>query len=377
MAKRNSAFKPVVVKEHPVQSLAEAGIYDLQVEDGTRIVAVANTLFPNHDENLVQVILTHIEQTRPEVVVLLGHVADEDSFRSLADTEYNFLHRLTDSKELAAALANDGFEEKVLALGKANGEFIKRFGQFGATVFYIPSWTNIGLPNELGIMDYVQMKKRFLDSWSANHADASDVPSDPSVKLPQEIDELFGIQDEDNITVLPYGAAILVNDKTLFMVGSFRRRHAGDSTQEEWAQRGYDIVKSVDAKSGSAWWTDTEHTMPEPVYNHHQAHEIGYLWDATRNGHLGDYNRRSPSAGFFTVHFDNLFGEVAPFIRGVDGRRSIVIDGAVYTEPTPGGVKNGGRLNLALKGKASANVKQAAPTKRRAASTPVRRTRTR
>ncbi|CAN5671363.1 hypothetical protein BH10CYA1_BH10CYA1_42170 [soil metagenome] len=370
MAKRNNTLKPVVVKEHPVQSLAEAGIYDLRLDNGTKIVAVANTLFPNHDENTVQMILSHIEATRPEVIFLLGHMADEDSFRSLADTEVNFLHRIKDAAALSEAMANDGFEEKVLALGKANGDFIKRFAAFGASVFYIPSWTNVGLPNELGIMDYVQMKKRFLDSWAANHPDASDVPSDPSIALPSEIDALFGIDGLENIQVLPYGAAVLVNDRTLFMVGSFRRRAAGDSAQEEWAQRGYDIVKSVDGKSGSAWWTDVEHTMPEPVYNQHQTHEIGYLWSAKRNGHLGDYHRRSQSFGAFTIYFDHLFGEVVPVIPGKNGRRSILVEGVSYTEATAGAKKNGGTLKLAHS--KSEPVKTNAPTRRGAAARTTR-----
>jgi hypothetical protein len=371
MAKRNNTLKPVVVKEHPVQSLAEAGIYDLQLENGTKVVALANTLFPNHDENTVSMILAHIEKTRPEVVFLLGHISDEDSFRALADTEINYLHRLKDADELAEALANDGFEEKVLALGKANGEFIKRFAQFGASVFYIPSWTNVGMPNELGIMDYVQMKKRFLDSWAANHPDASDVPSDPSIALPTEIDALFGIDGLENIQVLPYGAGILMNGTTLFMVGSFRRRAAGDSAQEEWAQRGYDIVKSLDGKSGSAWWTDIEHTLPEPVYNQHQTHEIGYLWAAKRNGHLGDYHRRSQSFGAFTVYFNRLFGEVVPVVPGTDGRRSIVVEGQPYTEATAGAKKNGGTLKLARS--SSEPLKLNAPIRRGAAARKTRK----
>jgi hypothetical protein len=371
MAKKNSMFKPVVVKEHAVQGLPEAGIFDLQLDNGTKIVAVANTLFPNHDENAVKLILAHIERTRPEVVFLLGHIADEDSFRALADTEFNFLHRAKDAAELTEALAQDGFEEKVLSLGKANGEFIKRFAAFGASVFYIPSWTNIGLPNELGIMDYVQMKKRFLDSWAANHPDASDVPSDPSIALPTEIDQLFGIDGLENIQVLPYGAAVLVNGKALFMVGSFRRRAAGDSAIEEWAQRGYDIVKAVDAKTGSAWWTDIEHTLPEPVYNNHQTHEIGYLWQANRNGHLGDYHRRSQSFGAFTVFFDHLFGEAVPFVPGKDGRRSIVVEGFSYTEETNGAKKNGGSLKLARS--SSEPVKLNAPKRRGAAASRTRR----
>lgn len=371
MAKRNAMLKPVVVKEHAVQSLAEAGIYDLQLENGTKIVALANTLFPNHDENAVSLILQHIEKTRPEVVFLLGHIVDEDSFRALADTEFNFLHRIKDAEALANAIANDGFEEKVLSLGKSAGEFIKRFAAFGASVFYVPSWTNIGLPNELGIMDYVQMKKRFLDSWAANHPDASDVPSDPSVQLPTEIDALFGIAGLENIQTLPYGAAVCMNGTTLFMIGSFRRRAAGDSAMEEWAQRGFDIVKSVDGKSGSSWWTDIEHTMPEPVYNQHQTHEIGYLWQANRNGHLGDYHRRSQSFGAFTVHFDRLFGEVVPFVPGTDGRRSIVVEGNTYTEETHGAKKNGGTLKLA-RSKTEAPKLQA-PTRRGAAARGRRR----
>lgn len=117
MAKRNNTLKPVVVKEHPVQSVAEAGVYDLTLANGDRVVALANTLFPNHDEGTVELILNYIERKRPAAVILLGHIVDEDTFRSLADMEENYLHRLTDSKEFGEAMAEDGFEDKVLTLG--------------------------------------------------------------------------------------------------------------------------------------------------------------------------------------------------------------------------------------------------------------------
>jgi hypothetical protein len=374
MAKRNNTLKPVVVKEHPVQSVAEAGVYDLTLANGDRVVALANTLFPNHDEGTVELILNYIERKRPAAVILLGHIVDEDTFRSLADMEENYLHRLTDSKEFGEAMAQDGFEDKVLTLARSCGDFIKRFAQFGSTVYYVPSWTNLGLPNELAIMDYVHMKKRYLDSWTANHPEASDVPSDPTVSLPKEIDALFGIDGLDNIQTLPYGAAIKLNGRTMFLVGSFRRRHAGDSAIEEWAQRGFNIVKSVDGKSASAWWTDTESTVPHVIYNHHQAHELGYLWDKTRNCHLGDYNRRAQSAGFFTVWYDELFGEVVPVIRGDNDCRSMYIEGEAYTEETPGAMVKSGTLKLAGSGETSTGLTQnAVRSPRRGSSTSRKR----
>ena len=347
MASRNNTLKAVLVRERGVQAVPEAGIFELNLPDGTKIVALGNTMFPNYDKGALKLIMQYLEEKRPEVVILLGHMVDEDAFVALDGKNKNFLHKLKDSPEFAQAAAKIGFEHKVLELGRLSGEFIKQFTQFGATVFYIPAWSNFGLSSELGVMEFIHRKKDFLDSWAEDHPKATVLSSDPSISLPTEIDQLFGIAELDNIQTLPFGAAIKVNDRTLFLDGSFRRRQPGDASLEEWAQRGYSIVISPDGKSASAWWTDTQETFPHVKYNHYQAHELGYLWDRKRMGHGGDYHRRAQSFGSWTIFSDILFGQTIPFIPGDDGRRSIFVDGKGYTEETPGGLMNGGILQLA------------------------------
>ena len=54
MASKSTRFKQVVVKEIPRTSLAEAGIFNLTLPDGSGVVAVANMLWPHHDRNLVE-----------------------------------------------------------------------------------------------------------------------------------------------------------------------------------------------------------------------------------------------------------------------------------------------------------------------------------
>src|SRR5262249_32458887 len=156
--------------------------------------------------------------------------------------------------------------------------------------------------------------------------------SDPFVPLPSKLSKLFGIDKDPMIEVLRFGAAVLVNNKTLFMIGDFRRRNAGDAFQVEWEQRNLNVVRRFDGKESSGWMTTPEDTMPALNLKFHEFHEVGYLWDVTRMGHLRDYDRRCP--GFWTgvVVEAELFGQSVVIIRGNDQRRAFVVDGVAYTE---------------------------------------------
>lgn len=345
---RNTQYRSVTVKEDPKTSLAEAGIYDLQLANGQKAVAVAHLYFPHHDRNLVDLVLQYLRDTKPEVVFLLGGIVDEEAFKDLGDTEANYLHATPDSPEVAAAREAGLFQDQVLALGSSCGEFIRSFAEAsGGKVIYIPSATHLSMPNEVRLMEYIQFKKLSLDRWQQNHPKSDDKVSDPNVILPKNLAKLFDIHNDPNIQVLPYNAAVRLNGKTLFMVGDFRRRNAGDASQVEWEQRGYSIVRSFDAKVASGWQTTPEHTLPGLTLNFHEFHEVGYLWDVVRMGFLRDYDRRAPGFWAGIIVETELFGQSYPIIRGNDDRRSFVIDGAVYTEPTPGGLPNGGKISLA------------------------------
>ena len=348
MAKRNNTYKAVVVKEHPVQSIREAGLYTLDLPNGARMVMLANSGFPNHDESFIQLIERHIRDVKPQLIVVMGYMFDEDCFQALGEKKQSILHTFKDHPVLLGALQKGLFESRVRTLAKACGDFIRRFAQAApeATVMYLPAWANMGLSSEHGIVDWVIQKKRYLDSWSSNHEDSEAPPSDPNDQLPSDFAELFGLANDPQIQVLPYGAGLVLNHNTLVVDGSFRRRHAGDAAIVQWEQMGKSIIQSVDGKASSAWWTSIEATMPEPRYKHNWTHEIGFTWDPTRHGHFGDYHRRC--AGFFsgTMFFNAIFGNTIPLVRGEDGRRSIWVQGRQYTEEVPGCLPPGRKLVL-------------------------------
>jgi hypothetical protein len=348
MAKRNNTFKAIVVKEHPVQSLREAGIHTVDLPDGAKIVSVANSVFPHHDESFIQLMLRHIADQQPDVIVIQGYMFDESVFQKLADTERNILHKTPRTPALTHALQHGLFEGRVRSMAHECSQFIRRFTAAApkATLVYLPAWANMGLSSEHGIVDFILLKKRYLDSWTDKHLEAPERPSNPLDELPSDFAELFEFKGDPRIVVLPYGAGLLVNDQTLFIDGAFRRRHAGDASLIQVEQMGYSIVQSVDGKASSAWWSIPEHTMPEPHYKHLCAHEIGFTWDPRKNGQYGDYHRRSP--GFFTgtVFFNKLFGNTIVPEAGADGRRSIWVHGKTYTEESPGMVIATTRMEL-------------------------------
>jgi len=340
-------FKRVVVKEDPKTSLHEAGIYPMQLKDGMRVVALAHMYFPHHDRSMVEQILQYLRDTKPEVVFLLGGIIDEEAFKRFGEEEENYLHDYPDAPEVAEAMAAGGFEDQVLALGEMCGKFIEQFQvASGGKVIYIPSATHLSMPNEIRLMEWIQQTKRVWDGWVVAHPKAKEHPSDPTISLPKKLDVLFNLHNNKNIHVLRYGSAVKVNDKTLFMIGDFRRRHAADASAVEWEQRLYNIVRSFDGKVSSAWRTSADHTLPGLQLKFQEFHEIGFLWDPGRMGHLRDYDRRA--AGFFTglVAHGELFGVSVPVIRGNDDRRTFVVDGVAYTEAEPGCLPNGHEITL-------------------------------
>jgi len=369
---KSTSFKSVVVKEDPKTSLAEAGIHPMTLVNGMRVAVFGHAYFPNHDRNLHEMILQYLRDTRPEAVILLGGMIDENAFKDLIEMEDNYLHEFEDAPEVAKARQAGGFEEQILSLGKDCGDYIKSFAEAsGGVVIYIPSATHLSMGNEVRLIEAIQRKKKVLDNWSANHPDASEIPSNPSIPLPKKLAQLLRIDGMPNIHVKRYGAAVKVNDKYLFMIGDFRRRHAGDASKVEWEQRGLSIVRSFDGKVASGWMTTPKHSMPGLVLEFHEFHEVGYLWDSTRMGHFRDYDRRAPGFCSYVCVDGELFGSAIPIIRGEDGRRSFVDDVEdcnfkVYTEATPGALAHGEEISL-VAGKPSAAPVTPRPASRKPA----------
>ena len=334
---KNTPYKGVVVKEDSKTSLRSAKIHPLTLQNGMRIVALGHIYYPYHDRSLVEQVLQYLRDTKPEVVLLMGGIVSEDAFRSLTDTEDNYLHDHPEVPEVLEAQQAGSFEEQVLALGATCGNFVKSIAQAsGGTVIYVPSWTHLSMPNEVRLMEYIQFKKRLLDHWSSNHAEADETPSDPDIRLPKDLAELLGLTNLPNIKVTRYGAGIKVNGKTLFMIGDFRRRNAGDASKIEWEQRGISIVRAFDGKVASMWFTKAKHTQPGLRLQHWQAHEIGYLWDPIHMAHYRDYDRRAPGFWSGRIVHGHVMGKSIYVLRGNDGRRSFVVNGKPYTEEEAG-----------------------------------------
>ncbi len=342
MANKATRFKSVVVKEIPRTSLAEAGINKLTLPDGSRVVSIANALWPHHDRNLHQMILDYLAAYKPKLVVLQGAMIDHEAFKSLTEDEKNYLHPAIDSPEVAEARKAGIFDDQLGFMRKKAGEYIASFGATGAKVIYIP-----GVRTEHKLMEWVQQEKETRDAYVANNPDRSDEPTDPNRKVPTDFAKFLYLNQNPRVKVLGYESALLVNDHTLYMIGDFKRRHPGDAAFIEWEQRGYSIVRSFGGMLSSGWHTTTKHSQPTLTKLQHQEHETGYVWDDLLNGHLRDYDRRAP--GFFSGEYrlGELFGECIQVIRGNDDRRSFLgADFKIYSEAEAGGLENGGTVTL-------------------------------
>jgi len=341
MPNKSTKYKQVTVKEIPRTSLMEAGIFRLTLKDGSKVVALANARWPHHDRSLDTMFKQFIADYQPDVVVLLGSMLDHEAFKSLTEDERNYLHKHPDTAEVSIARDAGNFDDQVKSLREQAGAYIASFAIGKTKVFFIP-----GVSTEYKIMEWVQQEKGFRDNWAANHPEAADMPSDPDRMIPNQFDKFLYLNKNTRVKVLPYEAALLVNDHTLYMIGDFKRRHPGDAVYVEWEQRQYSLVRSFDGKLSSAWHTLVEHTQPTLLKTYHETHEVGYFWDDLLNGHLRDYDRRAQGLFYGEYHLGELFAETAFVMRGTDNRRSFVINGKPYTEEAAGGLSNGGEVDL-------------------------------
>ncbi|MCA0316385.1 MAG: hypothetical protein LCH63_21370 [Candidatus Melainabacteria bacterium] len=343
MANRATRLKGVTVEEIAKTSLAEAGIHTVNLPNGTRVVAIANTLWPMHDRNMHVEIMKFLADYQPDLVVLLGHMVNNEAFQALFESEKNYLHRPEHPPEVKAALAAGSFDDQVQYLRREASKYIGSFAVGKAKVVYIPA-----ILTEHKLVKRVSQEKERRDNYVDNHPEAADQPSDPLRKLPIDFRNFLYLNKNPRVRVLPYNSALLANNHTLFMIGDFKRRNEGDAALVEWQQRHYPaIIRSLDGKLASGWFTTTEHTQPTLTVMQHQVHEIGFLWDEVQNGQLRDYDRRAQ--GFFAgIYVDGeLFGSTIDILRGDDDRRSFYApDGTLYTEDTPGNMPHGTTLSL-------------------------------
>jgi hypothetical protein len=310
----------------------EAGIGELTLPNGTRIVALGQAFWPSHDRTLVELVHKFLREYRPEVVVLLGGMLHEEAFKQIVEDQDDVAKLICTSKipEIEAVRRDhEGMEERFLALAEKGGEFIASFAESsGGHVFYIPSVTGM-LPNEIDIMRFVLTQKDRADKWADKHPEEAVAGPD----IPKDFAQFLGLADNPNVTVMPFGSALRVNKRNRFLVGDFRRRQPGGASAVDVETSGENVVRSFDGKSASAWWTTPTHSMGGSKRKYWEAHEVGYLFDIKEHlGYVRKYDKRAPGIFCGTVHGRSMFASSALFLHGVDGRRSLVIDDIAYDE---------------------------------------------
>lgn len=346
MPRRDGGSGTVSVNIRPLikTCVEEQGLGELTLKDGTRIVALAHTFWPNHDRSLMTAVRALLADVKPDVVFFLGGALNEEAFKQVVD-EQDRSRRLVaqhEAPELTKIRAEkESQEERFLALARGGGEFLADIqAAAGCHMYYIPATPAGGgsMPNELGILDFVLGQKAKIDDWAERHPEQGKAGPDIS----SDFATFIGVDANPNITVLPFGSAIRVNGKLRFMIGDFKRRHPGSSSQVDIEQLGESVVRSFDGKVASTFWTTPVHSLPEAVRRHWQAHEIGNLYDLSQLGFLRNYDRRGKSiwvgdvAGGGTV-----FGRNVVVQRGSDGKRCLLLDGKGYTEDA---VYTGGKV---------------------------------
>ena len=331
----------------------ETGINRVSLPDGTKILVLAHAYFPSHDRELHTAVVKLLKAEKPEVTILLGGMIHEEAFKAVVDDE-DVVTKLTKAyvpPEIASIMEkHDGIEKRFLALAKAGGNFIKEYQKAsGGHVYYVPSVTGM-LPNEVDIMRFVLEQKERLDAWADKHPD--EARKGPAI--PQDFADFLGLAGNANITVLPFGSALVLNEKSMFVIGDFRRRNPLTAARTE-AANNIDmdvIVRSFDGKVSSAWETLPVHTMPEAKRRFKSQHEVGNLFDLSKGlGYLRNYDLRAKGVVYGEMRAGRFHGTAIPALTGADGRRAFSIFNRMYTEddvnpgvrnielPTPPSVK--------------------------------------
>jgi hypothetical protein len=310
----------------------EAGIGELQLPNGTRIVTIGQAFWPSHDRTLVDMVHEYLRKTRPEIVVMLGGMLHEEAFKQIVEDKDDVAKLICTTKipEIEKVRADhEGMEERFLALAHMGGEFIASFAKSsGGHVFYIPSVTGM-LPNEIDIMRFVLTQKERADKWADKHPEEAV----PGPDIPKDFAEFLGLADNPNVTVMPFGSAIRINKRNRFHVGDFRRRQMGSAVQVDVEQTAENVWRGFDGKVSSAWWTSPTHSLAEAIRKYWEGHEIGHLADIKNHlGYIRKYDKRAQGFNVATVHGKTLFSTSVVVLHGQDGRRSFVIDDVAYDE---------------------------------------------
>lgn len=337
-------------------SLAEAGVYDLSLPDDARVVALSHAYFPDHDRSIWKgVVYPFLRWYRPQLVLLLGGMIHDDAFQILAPRrrkEKVAVHLHPKAPELTAVLddypdAQAQFEDRVLSFAARCGRFIESIADAGRShVIYIGSAAPM-MPTETKLLSWLELTLEFIKEWRGRHED--EAPSAPPV-VPtdnKDFDALLGLRGHPQITCLPFGAGVVVNDRVLLEVGDFRRRFPGSAAYVSVTQRGKPGVRGFDGKCASLYWTTSNQTSRRRR-RLWQAHDVPHSYDLARMGYKRDYDLRAQGLWIGRIVHSEVHGYSAPLLPGADGRRGLVFDGRAFQEDRAGGFGVRRRLSIRL-----------------------------
>lgn len=322
-------------------SLPEAGIYNLDLQDGQKVFAIGHPFFPDHDRKLFDgIIFPVLQREKPDVIFVLGGGVHDNAFQDIAPKraeKTSAIHHHPPTPEVIAAMAAGASTEKqIMHLGAQAGDFYRSLSAAagGATVLYIPSAAPL-LPSEAELMKFLYYTQLKLDAFYDKNEDEAPDPED-RIFLPtssEDFARLLNCQNDPLVQVLRFGSGVLLNEKVLFLVGDFRRRNALTSGFTELQLRHYSVVKGFDGKLGDGWMTLAQEGLRN-TRRYRQVHEVPNLFDRERLGDLRDYDFWAQ--GFFMGQMvaGELHARNFPIIPLEDKRRGVVVNGVGYVEDT-------------------------------------------
>lgn len=369
---RKSAVLNIAVQNKYKTSSREAGMFDLHLDDGEKIVAMGHMYYPDHDRSLFEgIVMPFLRWYKPRVIVILGGAIHDDAFQSLAPRALRRMamreHDL--APEVAAAKAvSEIFEARVRNFGATCGDFLSSLADAAgdkSTVIYLPS-SSPRLPCENEIISFLTYTKQRIDAWRENHpaehADDLYIPCLPvgdsscsSGEPESDFAELIGLTGNEKVRVLPFGSSLILNRQVTdgqviqsgirFEVGSTRLKNPLSAGFRAMFENRMPTVRGFDGKMGNGWMTQVKHSLLAPR-NHTFFSEVPNLMDSERMGYLGDDQRWAKGLYVGNICQGQLHGRSYAIQRGVDGRRGVVVCGRPFDELEPSGYGRQGRIEV-------------------------------
>lgn len=347
---RKSPVLNITVPNKHRTSIREAGEYLLEIPDGFKIACFGHFYFPDHDRKLFSdIIFPFLEWYRPQLIVILGGAIHDEAYQLLApkDLRHMVIKEHTLAPEVAAArLSAEVYEERVRLFSQSARQFIQSFSQYAgdAQVVYVPS-SSPTLPNESEIMTLLYYTQERLAKWRQTNPDRAPREEDiPDLQLPGSngvssdmhagFVRLLGLTESENITVLPFGSAVILRSQATemrFEVGNTRLQNPLSAAYKAMYKNDSSTVRSFDGKQSNGWMTQQSGKIVG-ARRHLSFCEVPNLMDSERMGYLGDKERWSK--GFYAAHVEQgmFHGASFPIIRGSDGRRAVVTFGHGFSE---------------------------------------------